>query len=250
MLGEVRICNRSAPLEAGHNIKEKVMVKNITLEAEKRERAGKGIARSLRREGRIPAVIYGDKKSPINISLDSNDINVEYYKGGIFTTLCDINIGKDKHIVLARDVQLHPVSDRVEHVDFLRVNKKTKLAVKVPVVFTDEDKCPSLLQKGTVNVVRHTVELMCSAMNIPEHVEISLEGKEHGAAIHLSDIVLPEGAELVNNPSLAVATLVPPKTAAQEEAEEAAEAAEDAEGAEIVEDTSDEEAKEEETKEE
>jgi large subunit ribosomal protein L25 len=203
-------------------MKEKVMAKNIALEAEKRERAGKGIARSLRREGRIPAVIYGDKKEPINISIDSNDINVEYYKGGMFTTLCDLKIGSDKHIVLARDVQLHPVSDRVEHVDFLRVNKRTKLAVKVPVVFTDEDKCPSLSQKGTVNVVRHTVELMCSAMNIPDQVEISLDGKEHGDAIHLSDIVLPEGSELVNNPRLAVATLVPPKTAAAEAAEAAA----------------------------
>ncbi len=211
-------------------MKEKVMAKNIALKAEKRERAGKGVARSLRREGRVPAVIYGDKKEPTNISIDSNDINVEYYKGGMFTTLCDLKIGSDKHVVLARDVQLHPVSDRVEHVDFLRVNKKTKLAVKVRVVFTDEETCPSLAQKGTVNVVRHSVQLMCSAMNMPDQVEISLEGKEHGDAIHLSDIVLPEGAELVNDPHLAVATLVPPKTAEAEAAEEAAEAAADAAG--------------------
>lgn len=205
------------------------MAKNIALKAEKRERAGKGIARSLRREGRIPAVIYGDKKDPVNISLDSNDINVEYYKGGMFTTLCDLDVESKKHVVLARDVQLHPVTDLVEHVDFLRVNKKTKLAVKVRVVFTDEDKCPSLAQKGSVNVVRHTIELMCSAMNMPDQVELSLDGKEHGDAIHLSDIVLPEGAELVNDPQLAVATLVPPKTAAAEAAEEAAEAADSGE---------------------
>jgi large subunit ribosomal protein L25 len=207
------------------------MAKNIALKAEKRERAGKGVARSLRRDGRIPAVIYGDKKDPINISIDSNDINVEYYKGGIFTTLCDLKVDGDKHLVLARDVQLHPVTDRVEHVDFLRVNKKTKLAVKVPVTFIDEDKCPSLSQKGTINVVRHSVELMCSAINIPDMVEISLEGKEHGDAIHLSDIVLPEGAELVNEGRLAVATLVPPKTAEQEAQEDA----EGVEGAEVEE---------------
>ncbi|MCK5384514.1 MAG: 50S ribosomal protein L25/general stress protein Ctc [Alphaproteobacteria bacterium] len=200
------------------------MANNYALKAKKRERAGKGVARSLRREGCIPAVIYGDKKDPLNISIDSNDVNVEYYKGRMFTTLCDLNVDKDKHIVLARDVQLHPVTDRVEHVDFLRVNKKTKLAVKVPVSFIDEDKCPSLSQKGTVNVVRHTVELMCSAINIPDHVEVSLEDKEHGDAIHLSDIVLPEGAELVNDASLAVATLLPPKTAEEIESEEEAEA--------------------------
>ena len=213
-------------------MKEKVMAKNIAIKAEKRERAGKGIARSLRREGRIPAVIYGDKKESINISLDSNDVNVEYYKGGMYTTICNLKIGGDKHVVLARDVQFHPVTDRVEHVDFLRVNKKTKLAVQVPVIFTNEDKCPSLAQKGTVNIVRHSVQLMCSAMNIPDAVEVSLEDKEHGDAIHLSDIVLPEGAELVNEPRLAVATLLAPKTAEQLEAEEAAEAAEMAEMAE------------------
>jgi len=216
-------------------MKEKVMAKNIAIKAEKRERAGKGIARSLRREGRIPAVIYGDKKEPINISLDSNDVNVEYYKGGMYTTICNLKIGSDKHVVLARDVQLHPVTDRVEHVDFLRVNKKTKLAVQVPVIFTNEDKCPSLAQKGTVNVVRHSVQLMCSAMNIPDAVEVSLEDREHGDAIHLSDIALPEGAELVNEPHLAVATLLAPKTAEQLEAEEAAEAAEMAEAGEAVE---------------
>lgn len=190
------------------------MAKNYILEANVRERAGKGVARSLRREGRIPAVIYGDKKDPVKISLDSNETNVEYYKGRMFTTVCDLDLEGKKHVVLARDVQLHPVTDRVEHVDFLRVNKKTKLVVKVPVLFIDEEKCPGISQKGTLNVVRHSVELMCSAMNIPDHVEVSLDGKEHGDALHLSDVVLPEGSKLVNEPRLAVATLLAPKTAA------------------------------------
>lgn len=188
------------------------MAKNYALSAQKRERAGKGVARSLRREGRVPAVIYGDKKDPVNISLDDNDVNVEYYKGHMFTTLCHLDVEGGKNVVLVRDVQLHPVTDRVEHVDFLRVNKKTKLAVSVPVNFTDEDKCPSLTQKGTVNVVRHTVELMCSSVNIPDYVEASLEGKEHGDALKLSDLVLPEGSSLVDEEDYAVATFVPPKT--------------------------------------
>lgn len=199
------------------------MSKNYALQADKRERTGKGVARSLRREGRTPAVIYGDKKQPVTISLSENEINVEYNKGQIFTTLCDLDVAGDKHLVLARDVQLHPVTDVVEHVDFLRVTAKTKLAVDVPVHFINEDKCPSLDQKGTVNVVRHTVELMCSAVNIPDFIEANLEGKEHGDAVKLSDAEMPEGAKpVIDDRDFTIATLVPPKTAEQEAAEEAA----------------------------
>ncbi len=201
------------------------MSKNYALKAEKRERAGKGIARSLRRAGRTPAVIYGDKKEPIIISVSENEINVEYSKGQIFTTLCDLDLDGEKNLVLARDVQLHPVTDIVEHVDFLRVTKKTKLAVDVPVQFINEDKCPSLDKKGTVNVVRHTVELLCSAVNIPDFLEVNLEGKEHGDAVKISDANLPKDATpVITDRDFTIATLVPPKTAAQEEAEEAASA--------------------------
>ncbi len=201
------------------------MSKNYALKAEKRERAGKGIARSLRRAGKTPAVIYGDKQEPIIISVSENEINVEYNKGQIFTTLCDLDVSGEKNLVLARDVQLHPVTDVVEHVDFLRVTKKTKLAVDIPVQFINEDKCPSLDKKGTVNVVRHTVELLCSAVNIPDLLEVNLKGKEHGDAVKISDASLPEGASpVITDRDFTIATLVPPKTAEQEEAEEAASA--------------------------
>ncbi|MDH5722370.1 MAG: 50S ribosomal protein L25/general stress protein Ctc [Alphaproteobacteria bacterium] len=220
------------------------MSKNYALDAANRERAGKGIARTLRREGRIPAVIYGDGKEPIKISLDQNTANVEYNRGHMYTTLCDLKIDKDKHVVLARDIQIHPVTDVVEHIDFLRVNKKTKIAVMVPVHFINEDKSPSLDQKGTLNVVRHEVELLCSAMNIPEYIEANVEGKEHGDAVKISDVVLPEGTKpVIDNRDFTIATLVPPKTAEQLEAEEAAM---EAEGDGII---SDEEAEGEEAKE-
>lgn len=199
------------------------MSKNYALKADKRERAGKGVARSLRREGRTPAVIYGDKKEPVNISVSENAINVEYNKGQMFTTLCDLEVGNDKHLVLARDVQLHPVTDVVEHIDFLRVTDKTKLAVSVPVQFINEDKCPSLDGKGTVNVVRHTVRLVCRAVQIPDVLEVNLEGKEHGDSVKISDASLPDGATpVISDRDFTIATLVPPKTAEQEEAEEAA----------------------------
>ena len=141
----------------------------------------------------------------------------------MFTTLCDLAVAGDKHLVLARDVQLHPVTDVVEHVDFLRVNDKTKIAVNVPVQFINDDKCPSLAQKGTLNVVRHTVELMVSAMKIPDLIEVNIEGKEHGDPVKVSDASMPEGAApVIDDRDFTIATLVPPKTAAQEEAEEAA----------------------------
>lgn len=205
------------------------MSKNYTLKAEARDRAGKGIARSLRREGKAPAVIYGDKKEPIKITLDANTINVTYNKGHMFTTLCDLEVGNDKHLVLARDIQLHPVTDIVEHVDFLRVTSKTKIAVDVPVQFINEEKSPGIDQKGILNVVRYTIELVCTATNIPESIEVDLEGKEHGDSINVSDANLPDGAKpVIDDRDFTIATLLAPKKAEEIEAEEAAEAEADA----------------------
>ena len=207
------------------------MSKNYALKAEERERAGKGIARQLRRDGKTPAVIYGDKKEPIKIALDQNTINVEYNRGQMFTTLCDLEVGNDKHLVLARDVQTHPVTDVVEHVDFLRVTAKTKIAVDVPVQFINEDKSPGMDQKGILNVVRYTIELVCTATNIPENVEVNLEGKEHGDSINVSDANLPEGAKpVIDDRDFTIATLLAPKKV--EEVEETAEGEEGEEGAE------------------
>jgi len=187
--------------------------KNYAMSAQKRDRAGKGVARSLRRDGRTPAVIYGDNKEPVKISLNLNAVNVEYNKGMMFTTLCDLDVDGEKHLVLAREVQLHPVTDIVEHVDFLRVNKKTKIAVHVPVHFFNHDKCPSLDRKGTLNVVRHSVDLVCLATSIPDHLEVNLEGKKHGDSVRISDAIMPEGAEAVIKRDFVIGTLVAPKTA-------------------------------------
>lgn len=205
------------------------MSKNYALKAAKRERAGKGVARSLRREGRTPAVIYGDNKAPVKISVNENEINVQYNRGHMFTMLCDLDVEGEKHLVLARDVQLHPVTDIVEHVDFLRVSAKTKIAVFVPVHFINEEKCPSIHQKGTLNVVRHEIELWCSATDIPERVDVNLEGKEHGDPVKVSSALLPKGTSpVITDRDFTIATLVAPKSAAAIEAEEAAEHADDA----------------------
>lgn len=186
--------------------------KHYAFEAKEREGAGKGIARALRREGRVPAVIYGNKKEPVLISLDANTVNVQYQRGHMFTTLCDINVDGEKSLVLARDIQLHPVTDIVEHVDFLRVSPKTQIAVNVPVHFTGEDSSKAIQQGGILNVVRFEVELNCSATDIPEAIEVDISAKQIGDAIKISDTKLPAGVTpVINDRDFTLATLDAPK---------------------------------------
>lgn len=188
------------------------MSKNYAMTAEKRDRAGKGVARSLRRENKVPAVIYGDNKAPITIALGDNETNVEYNRGHMYTTLCDLDVDGEKHLVLARDVQLHPVTGNALHVDFLRVTPKTKIAVDVPVQFINEDKSPGLGEKGILNVVRYTIELRCSATVIPDQIEVNLEGKEQGDSVNVSDAILPEGTNpVIDDRDFTIATIVAPR---------------------------------------
>jgi len=215
------------------------MSKNYAMTAGKREGTGKGTARALRREGKIPAVIYGDNKAPIIVSVGAKDTNVEYNRGHMFTTLCDLDVDGEKHLVLARDIQLHPVSDNVLHVDFLRVTAKTKIAVDVPVQFINEEKSPGLEEKGVLNIVRYTVELRCSATSIPDLIEVNLEGKEQGDSVNISDAELPEGVTpVIDDRDFTIATVMAPRkveeepVADAEEGEEGAEGEEAAEGAE------------------
>lgn len=200
--------------------------KHIQLAAAKREKAGKGVSRALRRENRVPAVVYGDGKPPVSISLSAKDANIQYNKGHMFTSLTDLEIDGQKHLVLARDVQLDPVRDYVLHIDFLRVTPKTRINVMVPVHFLNEDECPGLVAKGILNIVRHEVEMVCAATEIPESIEVDLTGFEIGDAIKISNAALPAGAKpTIDDRDFTLATIVAPKTAAQEEAEEAAAAA-------------------------
>lgn len=167
---------------------------NVTvLAAKMREKAGKGAARAVRRNDEVPAVIYGDKTPPLTISVETKLLMNYVNKANFFTTLFDIDINGKKHHVLPRDVQFHPVTDRPLHVDFLRVSTNTKVRVKVPVHFSNQDKCPGLKRGGTLNVVHHEIEVTCAPSQIPAVFEISLEGYAIGAAVHLSAITLPKG---------------------------------------------------------
>ncbi|PZQ48076.1 MAG: 50S ribosomal protein L25 [Micavibrio aeruginosavorus] len=209
------------------------MTKHYALSAETRERAGKGVARALRREKKIPAVIYGDAKEAETIELPVKEITLEYHKGHMFTNLCDLTVGSKKQLVLVRDVQVHPVTDAVLHVDFMRVTPKTTITVHVPVHFENEENCPGLKNKGSLTIVRHDVELICKATDIPESITVDLSTFEIGDAIKISNVKLPNGTKpAITNRDFTIATIAAPRLLLEEEdAINAEKAAADAEKA-------------------
>ena len=208
------------------------MAQTIALQAELRERAGKGAARATRRTGRVPAVIYGNKEAPVMISLEPIQLNKELHKPGFFAHIFEINAGGKKERVLARDLQMDPVTDRPLHVDFMRFGKDTKFNVDVVMHFLNEEDSPGLKRGGVLNVVRHEVEFLCSPDNIPEFIEIDLTGLEIGDSIHISALTLPEGVvPTITDRDFTIATIAAPTVAEVEEPTEG-EGAEGAEGAE------------------
>ncbi|MDH5412237.1 MAG: 50S ribosomal protein L25/general stress protein Ctc [Alphaproteobacteria bacterium] len=214
------------------------------ISAEMRDRAGKGAARAVRRAGRVPAVIYGDKKDPIMVSLEPRELRKQLHTGHFFSTVYSVEIaGGDKVRVLPRDVQFHPVKDETLHVDFLRVSKSTRTNVMVSCNFVNEDDSPGLTRGGMLNVVRHEVEVVCGVDDIPSEFELDLTGLDIGDSIHASALKLPQGVELtISDRDFTIATIAAPtlKTEEEEEAEAAAEAGE-AEAEEAAEEESSEE---------
>lgn len=188
------------------------------LKAEARERVGKGSARQLRRNGYVPAVIYGDKKPPIAIALPYKDVTLKIHGGGFMTTIATINVDGKKVRVLPRDYQLDPVRDFTMHVDFLRVSKDTIVTVEVPVHFDNEEASPGIKRGGVLNVVRHTVEVHCPADDIPEHFVADLTGLDIGDGIHISNITLPEGVTpTITDRDFTIATIATPAALRSEE---------------------------------
>jgi large subunit ribosomal protein L25 len=165
-----------------------------SIRAEARDRAGKGAARATRRTGRVPAVIYGDKKEPTLISLDPKELDRLVHKKAFFATLLDVDIAGTKHRVLPRDVQFDPIFDKALHADFQRVNKDAKIHVNVPVVVKNETQAPGIKRGGVLNLVRHEIEFLCSPDNIPQQVVVDISGLDIGGSIHISQVELPQGA--------------------------------------------------------
>ena len=183
----------------------------LTLPAEARERAGKGASRQLRREGRIPAVIYGGKEDPVMIHVEEKELVRQLGTGHFMNSIVSIEIGGKTLRTLPKDVALHPVTDRPEHADFLRLSKGAKVEVNVPVVFINEEASPGLKKGGVLNVVRHELELVCDMDAIPSEIEIDVTGKEVGDSIHISEVDLPKGSESgITDRDFTIATLVAP----------------------------------------
>ncbi len=194
------------------------------LKAEARERVGKGSARELRRNGLIPAVIYGDKQAPVSIALSTNEVTKRIHAGGFMTTVATIDVDGKKYKVLPKDYQLDPVRDFTMHVDFLRVSGNTQVTVEIPVHFENEAKSPGIKVGGVLNIVRHEVEVHCPADAIPEFFAVDLSGKKIGDSIHISEVALPKGVSpVIADRDFTIATIVAPaggidETAAEPEA--------------------------------
>ena len=201
----------------------------IEIKATARPRAGKGAARQARREGNVPAVIYGDGQPAEIIAINGNDLWKQFIKGHFTSSVFDIAVGKDKIRVIPRDVQVDPVKDHPIHVDFLRIGKDGIIRVAVPVRFTNHALSPGLKRGGVLNIVRHEIEVYCPYDRIPSFFEINLEGLEIGRSIHVSAIALPESVRpVIANRDFTVATIAGAK---KDDEEAAAASAAVAEGA-------------------
>ncbi|MBA2126931.1 50S ribosomal protein L25 [Hyphomicrobium methylovorum] len=184
------------------------MAELISLKATARARAGKGAARQARRDGNVPAVIYGNQETPETINLEYNELWKQVLKGRFTSTAIEIDVEGKKHIVLARDVQVDPIRDTPLHVDFQRVGKDGVIRVSVPVRFVNEAASPGLKRGGVLNIVRHDVEIFCPYDKIPSFFEINLEGLEIGRSIHASALNLPEGiSTVIKNRDFTIATI-------------------------------------------
>jgi large subunit ribosomal protein L25 len=192
------------------------------LKAEAREQVGKGSARAVRRDGKVPAVIYGDKQPPLAIALTYKDVYYKIHGGGFLTTIATIDLGGKKIQVLPKDYQLDPIKDTPVHVDFLRIGKDTEVNVAVPVHFINEEKSPGIKRGGALNIVRHEIDFHCPANAIPEFIEVDLTGTDIGDSIHISSVKLPAGVRpLIQERDFTIATIAGHGGAQEAEAEAA-----------------------------
>jgi large subunit ribosomal protein L25 len=197
----------------------------ISLSAEPRERAGKGASRATRRGGRVPGIIYGDGKGPVQISLEPRELSRAVNRAGFFATLVDVSVGGTVHRTLAREVQHHPISDAALHVDFMRVGAGARVTVSVPVTFINQDRAPGLRRGGILNIIRHNIDVACSVDAIPDRLTVDLDGLEIGESVHIEAITLPEGVRPVLGSRDSTVATIAASSAVREEAIAAAAAA-------------------------
>ncbi len=184
------------------------MAEMVELKATSREGIGKAANRIIRKEGRVPGIIYGDKQDPQNISLEYKEIFKQVQTGHFLSTVYMLDLEGRKVRVIPKDVQLHPVRDFPIHVDFLRISKSSRVEVEVPVHFVAESESPGLKRGGVLNIVRHDIELSCPADSIPESLEVSLAGLDIGDSVHISAVKLPPNVTPTIDRDFTIATIV------------------------------------------
>lgn len=167
----------------------------LEFKAEARKTHGKGSARAARRDGQVPVVLYAHGKDTVHATVNANQLTQAYIKGGFMSKVVNLELGGKKIMGIAREVQLHPVSDKIEHVDFQQVDAKSEVKVTVPVHITGAEKAPGIKRGGVLNVVSHSVQLLSKVASIPAAIDVDVSTLEIGSSIHLSDIKLPEGVK-------------------------------------------------------
>lgn len=187
------------------------MSETLNLPAETRDRVGKGASRSLRRTGRVPAVVYGNKAEPLSIHVEEKELVRQLMTGHFFNSIVEIEVGGTTVRTLPKDVAFHPVNDRPLHVDFLRISADHKVHVNVPVVFANEAASPGLKRGGVLNIVLHDLDVICAPDSIPDDLVIDVTGLDIGASIHIHDIKLPDGVTAAHaDRDDTVATIIAP----------------------------------------
>ena len=185
------------------------MATMLELKAANRQGTGKAANRVIRKEGRVPGIIYGDNQPPENVTVEYKEIFKQVQTGHFLSTVYMLDLGGKKIRVIPRDVQLHPVRDFPMHVDFLRISKTSRVQVQVLVHFINEMDSPGLKRGGALNIVSHEIELSCPADAIPETIEISVAGMDIGDAIHISSVKLPPNVTpTITDRDFTIATIV------------------------------------------
>ena len=198
----------------------------IILNVEVREGVGTGGARAARNAGKVPGVLYGGDKAPVAIAVEERAFKKSLYTGKLLGHLVTLKYGDETQPVIAKDIQFDPVTDRPMHFDLMRVDEKAPVKISIPVHFKNQDQCEAFRQGGSLEIVRHDVEIVVRADRIPEELVVDLAGRELGDSIRMSDITLPEGAHAtITDRDFVIASIKTSSAAMSEAADEAADAA-------------------------
>src|SRR3989344_1785940 len=197
----------------------------IILNVDVRDGVGTGSARAARRAGFVPGVLYGGDKAPVAVAVNEKDFRKSLYTGKLLGHLVTLKYGEETQPVIAKDIQFDPVSDRPMHFDLMRVDQHAPIKIEVPVYFKNADDAPFVRQGGSLEVVRHAVEIMVKADSIPEELVVDLIKSQMGDPIRFSDIELPKGVEpTITDRDFVIATIKVSSAAMSAAADEAAEA--------------------------